>query len=70
MKKEKQCAENKTACGAAWQNGAQLHLSESRKQMDELAREREGLSAKIKDIQAEIDDADAALSAVRNAAAQ
>ena len=67
---EKLCAEIKTACGAAWPNGAQLPLSERRKQMDDLAREREGLSAKIKDIQAEIDDADAALSAVRNAAAQ
>ncbi len=67
---EKLCAEIKTACGAAWPNGAQLPLAERRKQMGELARERDGLTAKIKDIQAEIDDADAALSAVRNAAAQ
>jgi hypothetical protein len=67
---EKLRTEIKTACGAAWPDGAQAPIAERRKVVAELARERDGLTAKIKDIQAEIDDADAALSAVRVAAAQ
>ena len=67
---EKLSAEIKTTCGAAWKNGAQPHIAERRKQIEELTIERNVLIAKIKDIQAEIDDADAALSAVRAAAAQ
>ena len=55
---------------AAWPDGAQAPIAERRKVVAELARERDGLTAKIKDIQSEIDDADAALSAVRVAAAQ
>ena len=67
---EKLRTEIKTACGAAWPDGAQAPIAERRKVVAELARERDGLTAKIKDIQSEIDDADAALSAVRVAAAQ
>jgi hypothetical protein len=67
---EKLRTEIKTACGAAWPDGAQAPIAERRKVVAELARERDGLTAKIKGIQAEIDDADAALSAVRVAAAQ
>ena len=67
---EKLSAEIKTTCGAAWKNGAQPPIAERRKKIEELTIERNVLIAKIKDIQAEIDDADAALSAVRAAAAQ
>ena len=67
---EKLRTDIKTACGAAWPDGAQAPIAERRKVVAELARERDGLTAKIKDIQSEIDDADAALSAVRVAAAQ
>ena len=67
---EKLRTDIKTACGAAWPDGAQAPIAERRKVVAELARERDGLTAKIKGIQAEIDDADAALSAVRVAAAQ
>ena len=67
---EKLSAEIKTTCGAAWENGAQPPIAERRKQIEELTIERNVLIAKIKDIQAEIDDTDAAISAVRAAAAQ
>lgn len=67
---EKLRAEIETACAAGWPSGVHAPLAERRKKIAELARERAALLAQINDIQAEIDEADAALSAVRVAAAQ